>query len=159
MRFLLEQIERIDPRIPDRQLDGVKRVLMRLPVRGDKLYIIGDAANMICVSAKITRALGDTLFGRQSRKPVAGVTTAAAAGIYQLLTGKSVTRVSQAKKGELGQKEAGRFAQFLGELFDTLEIDARPAGQVKLIMRVLRDDGAVRTDDDPPPWAEVRVRC
>ncbi|MGA8690176.1 MAG: hypothetical protein WB662_09800 [Methyloceanibacter sp.] len=72
----------------------------------------------------------------RDRKPVAAVTTDVAAAVFKTLTGLPVTRVSKVKKGRRGQQETGQFAQFLDEILRILEIDAKPAGQIKLYKQI-----------------------
>jgi hypothetical protein len=70
------------------------------------------------------------------RKPVAAVTTCVVAGAFEMLTGLPVTRVSKVTKEMLGQQETGQFAQLLDEVFRILEIDASPAGQIRMFKQI-----------------------
>ena len=67
----------------------------------------------------------------------AGETTAHAAELYERLTGKRATRVSKSvavnsRHGTI-EEEAGEFRNFLAEVFKLLGIEAKPAGQLKLL--------------------------
>jgi hypothetical protein len=66
------------------------------------------------------------------RKPLAALVTCIAASTFTLL-GLPITRVSKVRAGRKGQLETGLFAQFLDEVFRIFEIDASPAGQIKLL--------------------------
>jgi hypothetical protein len=70
----------------------------------------------------------------KSRDPIARRVTEAAAVAYQALTGRRVTRSSKAGVKGGHQREGGGFAEFLGEVFRILAIEASPTGQTRLLM-------------------------
>jgi hypothetical protein len=71
-------------------------------------------------------------------KPQARAVTDAAAKIYQELTGEAPGRISSGVEinGHVrGQREGGPFVEFLADTFEALGIDAKAAGQAKLLSK------------------------
>lgn len=66
----------------------------------------------------------------QSRKPAAREVTSQCAIAFEAVTGKPAAR----KYDLHANSECGLFVKFLGEIFEALGIDAKPAGQAKLLM-------------------------
>ena len=119
-------------RIKEAQRKRLVAAVARLPVLEDRVCAVDLCATMIYWMTEYQRYPRG--WRTQSRrKPVAAKASIASAAAYEVLTGLPVTRVSWQQKGKTVQQEHGKFASFLGEVFQILGIEASPAGQVRLL--------------------------
>jgi hypothetical protein len=127
--------------IKDADVELVKEVLTRLPLRDSERHLVGQAARKICFALELARqeiAEKPELLPEwraqtrpDARKPWAAAVTEVAADWFFILTGKAVTRVSKKVDRLDGLQETGEFASFLAEVFGVLGIQASMAGQAK----------------------------
>jgi hypothetical protein len=98
------------------------------------LKLIDFRAKLICISAERALLRNGPLVNSTKRKPVAAEITEAVAEAFRY-AGLPVTRVSKVVEGKKGLQEVGEFARCLEAVFRVLEVDASPAGQVRLLKK------------------------
>ena len=105
--------------------------------------LLEDDLDRLAIHVKNTHAVAreaiDHVRGsRIQGKPVARAVTDAAAKVYQELTGKAPGRIASGVEVNghiLGQRDGGQFIAFLADVFEALGIDAKAAGQAKLLSK------------------------
>ena len=112
----------------------------------DPLLLVVELRELIDALASAEEAIPQTpASGDLHAKRRARDVTLYAASLFERLTGKQVTRNTKLVRVNAhlhGPKESGEFHQFLADAFRLLGIDAKAAGQIKLLLEKGREKKA-----------------